>query len=133
MTPQNENPQPSEHDPPPGWYTGQSSSSSSNSNSNSNLNSNSVSGAQGSKPPTTNSAYDSSGGLPAGYGQSPKPLKWWAIVLLCVAGAAFLALVTWAVWRLRKKMGMKKGVGGPAPEMGEGGGGGHGGDHDDDD
>ncbi len=54
-------------------------------------------------------------------------------MLLCVAGAAFLALVTWAVWRLRKKMGMKKGVGVPAPQMGEGGGGGHGGDHDDDD
>lgn len=56
-------------------------------------------------------------------------------MLICVAGAAFLALVTWAVWRLRKKMGMKKGVGGPAPEMGEGGGfgHGHGGDHDDDD
>lgn len=49
-------------------------------------------------------------------------------MLICVAGVAFLALVTWALWRLRKKM-ATKGVGPQAPEMGEGGGGGLGGNH----
>ena len=107
-TPGNENPQPSEFNPPAGWYggTGQGQGE----------------GGSSSAPGTASPAQTYNGGVMiSGSGHSPA-LSTGGIVGITVGGSVLLALVTWYIWR-RKKINKRKKAEANAGEEGGGGGG----------
>ena len=97
--PGNEYPQPSEFNPPAGWYGGIGSGGSSS--------------APGTVSPANNGAV-----LASGSGHSPA-LSAGAIAGISVGGSVLLVLVTWFIWRRRKINKRKKAEGGGELPMSE--------------
>ncbi|KAI4189057.1 MAG: hypothetical protein L6R41_001724 [Letrouitia leprolyta] len=113
MTPQNENPQPSEFDPPPGWYTGQTNQggqgSGSGGNNNGNANTNGGDTNTGAGAPNQGAAYQGQypyaqqqGGGGGGIGKGH--LAWILVVTILATGVV--------VGGLAYRRGKKKGAGG---------------------
>ena len=112
--PSNENPPPTEFNPPAGWYGG-------------NGNGQGASGSTpdgGSKPLPSGQSASDTGGVVRGYGDDHKKLAPGAIAGICVAGAVFLAVITISLWWASKRFWAKRNQnsaaapGGGAAEMG---------------
>lgn len=113
MTPQNENPQPSEFNPPPGWNTGQTNQggqgSGSGGNSNGNGNTNAGNGAGSAYPAQNPYPQQQVGGGGGGIGKGH--LAWILIVTIIATGVV--------VGGLAYRQGKKKGAGGGGDDGGE--------------